>query len=305
MATIQSSGAQKHRTYIIEVGAINSSTHYIIDSSKDGLQIVFDISKTSDHKHNRGNAGYIDIYNLPQEITDAFEDDNVFISLSVGYEGRDQRTLLHGNSKSCSTRKEGNDIITRVEVGEGYVDLHQVKLSDMVSAGKTVGDVIEVIRSQMPNTSKGSYQGEALSKPIVCGHRLSGTPREALKKLCEANRLEYNINAGVLNVSDVNGLSRKDKNTCPFITPNTGLIDLPFRTTDEPAKTAKDKRRRYGVQFACLLNPDLSPGSLVYLESPTITGFYRVNTVRFSGSFRTNEWKSECQCSEVTSAELA
>lgn len=125
-----------------------------------------------------------------------------------------------------------------------------------------------------------------------------------LMKLCEANNLEYNVTSGVLNVSEENGLLSKDRTLAPVINPATGLIDLPFHTTDTGRKPKKDKRRRRGVQFKALLNTDIVPGKIVKLESKWITGFYRVNTARFSGETRGNEWYVECFCSEIAAEEL-
>jgi hypothetical protein len=50
-----------------------------------------------------------------------------------------------------------------------------------------------------------------------------------LMKLCEANNLEYNINAGVLNVSEENGLLTKDTQLAPVLNEHTGLIDHSIR----------------------------------------------------------------------------
>ncbi|MCX2708366.1 MULTISPECIES: hypothetical protein [unclassified Pseudomonas] len=298
---------QKNRFYVLEIGKPKSPTHYLIDTrvSGNGLQIEFDLSKTSDHKHNRGNGGYVDIYNLTPDIVDALGGDTVYLSLAVGYEDFDPIIILIGESQKCTTTKEGDDYITRVDIGEGYASLNNTKLKGYTSPGQTVGDVIEQIRKQMPDISRGNYTGDILLSPLVCGWRLSGTPREMLRKLCDANRLEYNINNNVLSVTEVNGLSNTDTSICPFITPETGLIHLPYHTTDIPARTAKDKRKRQGVQFRCLLHPTLAPGSLVRLEAPGWdNALYRVNTVRHQGSYRTNEWKSEVQCSLIPDTEV-
>ena len=79
---------------------------------------------------------------------------------------------------------------------------------------------------------------------------------------------------------------------------------MPFHTSETGRKQKKDPRRRRGVQFKALINTDIVPGRVVRLESDWITGYYRVNTARFSGDMRGNEWYVECFCSEVYTEDL-
>ena len=276
----------------------------IIDIGK-GLQITFDISKMADNKKTKGNSASIEVYNLSRSQAALLEGEYLECTLMVGYEGTGARVIVSGNVTEITTRKAGDDRITTIRMGEGYSDLNHQKLKQMVSPGKTVNDVINDIVAQMPGVARGSVVGTNLNNPIVHGWRLTGTPREMLKKICDAHDLEYNVSGGVLNVSEVNGLLTKDVNTAPVISPTTGLIDEPFYTSEDGRKHPKDKRRRRGVQFVCLLNTELIPGRIVKLEDTVINGFYRVNATRFNGDFRGNPWYAEVMCSEIAAEELA
>lgn len=305
--------AQKDRIFSLIVGDYKTGNGLLIESPKkdsqgnyttNPWQITFDISKSADNKRNNGNSATIEIYNLSDDQIKLLETDYIEVSLSVGYLSTGAHLIAVGNVTEISTVKSGNDYITQLKIGEGYSDLNHETLAKMVSPGKTVNDVIEEIRQQMPGVSRGAYTGTNLNNPIVFGWRLKGSPREMLMKLCEAQGLEYNVNSGVLNVTQENGLLSKDVQVAPVINPYTGLIDLPFHTTDTGRKPKKDKKRRRGVQFKALLNTDIVPGRVVKLESKWITGYYRVNTARFSGDYRGNEWYVECFCSEVQAEDL-
>lgn len=305
--------AQKDRVFSLKIGDYKTGNGLLIEHPrKDGdgnlhdniWQITFDISKNADNKRNNGNSAVIEIYNLSDSQIQLLESDYLEVEFSVGYEESGAHTLVVGNVTETSTVKNGNDYVTQLRIGEGYTDLNHQQLSKMVSPGKKVSDIIEEIRAQMPGVSRGAYTGTNLNNPVVFGWRLKGSPKEMLMKLCEAQNLEYNINAGVLNVSSENGLLTKDTQLAPVLNDKTGLIDMPFHTSETGRKPKGDKKRRRGVQFKALLNTDIVPGKIVKLESKWITGFYRVNSARFSGDFRGNDWYVECFCSEIQAEDL-
>ncbi len=303
---------QRERVYDLRIGDYSNGNGLRITAGipdeeglmNVGLQLSFDISKMADNKKTKGNSASIEVYNLSRSQAALLEGEYVECTLMIGYKEQGPRVVVTGNVTDVTTRKSGDDRITTIRMGEGYTDLNHKKLKQMVSPGKTVGDVIDEIVKQMPGVARGSIVGTNLNNPIVHGWRLTGTPREMLKKVCDANDLEYNVSGGVLNVSEVNGLVTKDVDQAPVISPTTGLIDEPFYTSEDGRQHPKDKRRRRGVQFVCLLNTELIPGRIVKLEDTVINGFYRVNAVRFNGDFRGNAWYAECLCSEIAAEEL-
>lgn len=292
---------QFDRIYTLAVGDYNTGNGLLIED----LQLTFDISKTADNKDNQGNSASIEIYNLSRDQAKLLDTQYIQCTLSVGYVGTGKHVVVTGNVTEVITRKAGTDRITQLKVGEGYTDLNHQKLKAVVSPGKTVGDVLEAIRKEMPNVARGSIVGTNLNNPVIHGWRLSGTPREALAKLCAANRLEYNITGNTLNVTDENQPNTKNVVDAFVLNAATGLIEVPFHILDQAKRSKKDKRRRRGVQFKCLMNSLIVPSSIVKLESEEITGFYRINAARYSGDFRGSDWTVECTCSEIAAEELA
>lgn len=304
---------QRERVYDLRIGDYSNGNGLRITAGipdeqgfvNVGLQLTFDITKMADNKKTKGNSASIEVYNLSRSQAALLEGEYLECTLSLGYSEQGPRVVVTGNVTDVTTRKSGDDLITQIRMGEGYTDLNHKRLKQMVSPGKTVGDVVDEIVKQMPGVARGSIVGTNLNNPIVHGWRLTGTPREMLKKVCDAYDLEYNVSGGVLNISEPNGLVTRDVDLAPVISPTTGLIDEPFYTSEDGRKPPKDKRRRRGVQFVCLLNTELVPGKIVKLEDTIINGFYRVNAVRFNGDFRGNPWYAECMCSEIAAEELA
>lgn len=291
---------QRDRVYELVVGDYRNGNGIRITES----QITFDISKTSDSKRNNGNSAVIEIYNLNREQISLLQGDFLECHFSVGYADYGARVVVSGNVVEVKTVKRGTEFITQLKMGEGYTDLNHQNLNGVVPPGFTVEQVIEEIRKQMPGTGRGSYTGTNLNNPVVYGWRLTGTPAAMLKKLGEAQNIEYSVTGGVLNISDAGGLYTKNTLMAPVISANTGMVESPFHTTEIGRKPKKGAKPKVGVQFKTLLNTECVPGMIVNIQSDFIKGFYRINSARFSGDYRGNDWYVECYAAEVTEAEL-
>lgn len=291
---------QKDRVYELTLGDTKTGDAIVINSS---LQITFEISKSSDNKRG-GNSASIEVYNLSPSSIQKLETEYLVCTFKAGYKDTGPLVIVQGNVVETKTVKRGVDYITQILMGEGYTELNHTKLKSLIGPGETIGGVIEEIRKQMPGVVRGSIVGANLNNPVLFGYPLTGTPAQMLRQVCEANRLEYNISGGVLNVSDENGLLSKNQTLAPVVSEETGLIDIPFYTSAEGRKLPKDKKRKRGMQFKSLLNAEYNPGYIVIVKSKMISGTYRINTSRFTGDFRGGEWYVECFCSDVYAEDL-
>lgn len=291
---------QKDRVYKLEIGDTSKGTGFTVETS---LNVRFQVNKSADNKR-KGNQATIEVYNLSPDHIVLMQSEYLVCKFSAGYAATGPLVVVSGNVVECSTTKKGSDFITEITMGEGYSDLNHTKLKQMVAPGKTHLEVIEAIRAQCPNIAKGSYTGDQMNKTTMFGYPLVGTPNQMLRNICEANRMEFNVSGGVLNISDENGLLTKNQALAPVVSESSGLIEVPFYQTAEGRKLPDDKRKRRGVQFKALLNAEYNPGYIIYLESQFITGFYRINTARYSGEFRGQDWYVECFCSFIAAEEL-
>lgn len=301
------------RAYVLTVG--NYKTGSGIQLKSDGfdeeqqsfvrgVNIAFSFAKDSDNSRTT-NSAEISVFNLSRDQRKLIDGDFIEISLSVGYKDTGAQLMVQGNVVEVSHNKSGPDWITTFKVGEAYAALNHRRVKALVSAGKTIENCIDVVREAMGgDITKGIYRGDGLKKPVVSGMSLHGTPREQLIRLCKANDLEWNITGNVLNITGKNEPSSKSTVNATVLNEETGLINVPYYTSAEGKKLPKDKTRKRGVKFEALLNTALVPGSIVKLEDPDISGFFRVNTSHFSGSYRGDTWQVECFCSEIDAEEL-
>lgn len=296
----QSSKRQFNRIYELIIGDAKTGDAVSISD----LHISLEVVKSSDNKR-RHNSAIIEVYNMKDETLRKLETDLLGVQLSVGYLETGLTTLLIGQVVEVTTVRNGEDKVTRLQLGEGFVELNETNLNFLVPPGKTYEDVIEEIRKQMPGISRGSYTGINCKNQVLYGYPLSGTAKEMLNQVCEANRMEWRVDRGSLTVTDESGVADKDLNNAFVLNENTGLIDIPYHTSADGRKLKKDKTRRQGVQFKALLNPRIIPGSIVRLESKLLSGWYKVVTARYTGEYEGQDWYVECFCSEILEDDLS
>jgi hypothetical protein len=298
---------QRNRMYSLIVGTAQNAVEIT------GLQIRFKVRKTSSNK-DRKNKAEVEIYNLSKEYQTLFEEKYVGVSLSVGYEDTGLKRLFSGQAFNVGTRKEGADTITKVELDELFKELNYKPVSKLIPAGKTVKNVIQELTKLVPEVSKSIFNGKNIEKAVIDGYPMSGTPRQILNELSTAYEIDWQIDDGTLFISDKGDSYTNNTQTAFLIHEQSGLIERPYwdaRNVKDPEgrkiesidskgkshkKTAKVKKK--SLKFKVLLNPAIYAGTILKLEYPEYTGFYKVDEVKHSGDFRGEEWYSEVMCVE-------
>lgn len=283
---------QSNRIYSLIVGDVESGDGWDITD----LHITFDISKMSDNK-KKHNTATIEIYNLSREKQRFLERKYIGMVLSVGWTGTGLKRLFAGQVTEASTRKSGPDVITILNVGVDYVELNHQTLSKLVPEGRTYEDVITEIAKEL-GTSRNVITGVNCKNPVIDGYPLSGTPRQMLDEVCRANQMEWSIEEKVLYVRDESESHTRDINSVVVISQSSGLIERPYLTTGDVNRSVRDKKKKKGLQFKCLINPELVAGSLIKLEYEELTGYYKIDSMRIKGGWRVDDWHMDIKLTE-------
>ena len=284
---------QKNRAYSLIIGDIETGDGFEITE----LNISFDVSKSSSNK-DKTNSCVIEVYNLSKEKQKLLEKDYIAAVLSAGYHDTAIKRLFAGQVTEATTRKTGTDSITQIRMGSSYTELNHSTLSKYVAPGKTYRDVLEEIRKELPGVSRAVYNGTNLNNPVLDGYPLSGTAREMLDEISEAQQVEWHIDDGVLYANDMSGTSTDNLTTSFIINKTTGLIELPYAVSGDRARAKKDPVKKTGVQMKILLNPEILPGSIILLEDDNFGGYYKVESTRTYGQWRSNDWYTDLRCSQ-------
>lgn len=285
----------------------------------NNLQIRFKVEKASNNREKK-NTAYVEIYNLSEDRRSKLEQDYVQVSLSVGYSDTGLVNLFQGQVKNITTSKvrnflskrEGTDIITRLEIDEMYTDLNGTTVSGFSPAGTTVGAVIDRLVKSLPGVTRSQMNGTGISTVLPSGYPMSGTPRQILDRLTRDYDIEWQIDQTVLYVSDQKGSHMKDTNMVNSFGQLSGLIDSPEYINEEAKRLrkARDKAftgktvnaeknpRSNALKFKVLMTPSLTAGSIIHLDFHPLSGFYKVDEVIHEGDFRGSNWYSTIRCSE-------
>jgi hypothetical protein len=284
---------QKNRKYELRVGDYKSGNGLLINN----LQITFDISKNTDNKKET-NSCAIEIYNLSDESLKILDTDFPAAYFSAGYVDIGIKQLFSGQVNLVTTRKQRTDRVTQIQMGTGYTSLNHQVLSELTSPGRTVKDVLEDIRKNLPGVSRGLYNGTNLSSPIIYGYPLMGTPKEMLDELSHKYNLEWQIEDDALYVHDADRGNRENFSQAYVVSKYTGLIEAPYRVT-YGRLSKKTPEKKQAIQWKMLLNPDIIAGDIIKLEDTQLDGWYKVDALRHTGGFRATPWYTELRCSAI------
>lgn len=285
---------QRARQYRLIIGDYKTGNGLLIEK----LQVTFDISKSTNNK-NRTNSATIEVYNLSEESLKVLDTDYPAAVFEAGYlDTGGPKRLFAGQVTNVSTRKSGTDIVCQITMGSGYTELNHDTLSDVVPPGNNVQDAIERLRKAI-GADRGVYNGTNLNNEIIYGYPLSGTPKEMLDELAEKYQLDWQLDDGVLYVHDNDRAATEQFQLAYVISPFTGLIERPYRVSGDKRRSKKDKVKKPGVQMKILLNPDIKAGDIIQIEEGLLKGWYKVDSIRHSGSWRGDNWYSEIKGSSL------
>jgi len=281
---------QVNRQYELIIGDYQTGDGLLINS----LQVTFDISKASNNK-DRTNSASIEIYNLSDESLKVLDTNYPAAVFSVGYRDIGLKRVFAGQVTRVTTRKQQTDRVTQIVMGSGYVELNHQILNQLTAPGRTVKDVFEDIRNNLPGVARGVYNGTNLNNRIIYGYPLSGTPKEMLNELSDKYQVEWQIEDDVLYAHDRARGNRENFEEAPLISPSSGLIENAYRVELTERLSIKDKSKKQGVQWVMLLNPSLQAGDIVKLEDTLIQGWYKIDSLRHYGGWRDDAWFTECR----------
>lgn len=229
------------------------------------LRIVFDIKKTSNSEPNKGK---IQIYNLTkasQTLAEKKANGTLFLKLYAGY-GDKLETIFTGDINTSLTRRDGGDVITEFECGDGETQYQETVVNKSFSPGVNFKDVLSTAAKSfgLPINSISGVKDEQ----FINGLSVSGQSKNVMDDLTKKQGLKWSIQNGALQVTGPDG---KVEGRMVVLRADTGLIGSPKK---------KDKG---AFEFISLLQPKIFPGCLVRLESKFLKGDFVAKTVIHKG----------------------
>jgi hypothetical protein len=256
------------------------------------MRITFEVEKNTDEEPN---VHKIRIWNLSPETRQAIvRPDNIAV-LYVGYEQEDGAVLCaSGNVLDGWVYQDGPDVVTQLELRDGYVSIRDTVVSLGYGSGVEARRVIQDLAKQMGLTLL--MPADAPNRFWQNGFSFYGAAHRALHKITAGTGLEWSIQNGQLQVIARRGVTPRQGFV---IAPDTGLIYYPERTREGAREKAKvkdqvtgdnrnitsAKQERNGWRVQSFILPTVNPGDLVKLESKSVEGWFRIESLTHQGDW--------------------
>lgn len=285
-----------NRAYQLTVGPKNGT----------GLQIrrlrcSFFVEKTLE---KTPNSARIQVYNLSSDSRSFIESKNNFVILEAGYgrwvtqpitrqetfEGV-LKTIFLGDLAKVRTERNGPDIITTLQCGDGENAYAVANINASLTPGVKVGQVLTTILNTM-GLNKGEILGLNEQDVYRQGVTLSGPARDQLDLITRKQGVEWSIQDDKLQILPPSIGSQQE---VVLLNSTSGLIGTPFKdkiVNQNILKKKDGENATSGIECTSLLNAEIRPGRFVRVESSFVTGNFKVTKVRHEGDNYGDNWYS-------------
>jgi hypothetical protein len=272
-----------------------------VGSRYHGLNFKFDVKKTITSEMNPGT---LSIYNLSPTTRRSIHELSTVCILKVGYaDALGPVEIFRGYVSSVSTPREGPDLVTTLELRDGYQELRAAKFSKSYTAGVSIHTMIkDVVKSLKLPESLSVRLINVANKKFTRGVSFNGASKDVLDDLSRVIGVRWSIQSGRLKMlAD----DQTDDNEAVVISAATGLIGRPIRLSDVTtekkltgATTSTDKRQ-LGWRVESLVQPTIEPGNKVMLKSDEVVGFFKVVNVNHQGEIMGSDWNTTLEVVDV------
>lgn len=265
------------------------------------IRVSFDIQKDVKSEPNENT---IKIYNLSESTRKAIEKQDLRCVLYAGYIEEQNTTLLaSGDIATAYSYHEGADWVTEIYFLDGLIEVRDTAVSLGYAANVSSTVIVNDIASKMG--LKLVANNAINERKWENGFSFYGAARKALDKVIAGTGLEWSVQNGELQIVNK---GKTTKRQGVVLAKDSGLIGFPERTREAArAKTAdgedekKSKRQKItlsnqaqdGWNVKSLLLPQVNPADKVKLESLSVTGWFRAETVKHIGDSHSGDWITE------------
>ncbi len=271
------------------------------------LRIVFEIEKDPTEETNKSS---IRVYNLAPEtwkkIEQWVDNDGGLCILEAGYaEDIGLVRIFAGYITYVTSTKDGPDLVTEMELADGQLPIRDTVVSLGYGTGIDGRRIAQDVAAQMGLVLRVGPDAEFVSYPN--GFAFAGYARHALTKICEASGLEWSVQNNELQI--IAGGGSTGVRALVF-SADSGLIGSPERIIKSPDKANKTKKKKTskkkekpekqaGWKIRALLAPTATPCDAARVESMTVTGWFKMESVKHVGDTHGDKWHSEIELIEV------
>lgn len=242
-----------------------------------GSRVSFTVEKSS---ARAPNSLEIKIYNLNDTTTAALLRRDYTLILEAGY--KDAVEVLYvGDILTATDAWEAPERITTLSCGDGSKAIRSSTINASFRGGVTAEQIFARLAQSM-GLPLGDVRGLG-DAGYSSGYSMSGSTASALDRLARRLGVTWSVQDGHLVVRP---LGEASPGATVLLSASTGLLGSPERTET-------------GVRVRSLLQPGLSPGRKIRVDSRLLDGDFVVEKVTHTGDTHGDDWSSEAEAREV------
>lgn len=247
------------------------------------LRCAFNVTKDLKGTPNKAEIKVWNLNPAHRAQLEALAPTGVAVQLEAGYKGGASLVFL-GNLRVCHTMREGADLVTTVESGDGAVGIQQSRAAISAAKGasnqtvlKTVALAVGVAPGNL-NDAAAKLSGASI---FANGTVAFGSAADEMTRICRSLDLEWSVQSGKLQV-----LPR-----------GTALEGKAIRMSQPTGMLGEPSIDPKGVlSVTTYLQPDVYPGRLLVMDAARVKGQFRIKQTVHSGDTRTTDpWQVACQ----------
>ncbi len=280
-------------------GIVVHSHRAVVDGRtvQQGLDVRFDVERDT---KSPPNTAKIEVFNFnPDHRKQISEKKNAVVILEAGYEGSIGQ-IFKGKIRKGSgfSTRDSRDWITVLECGDGEKATRSNRISESFPPGTSVRTVLECVVASLTGLTLGNasrkllqestaflVESSTLGAEFVEGTTVDGNAARELTRLLDSVGLEWSVQGEEIQILRK---GRALESAVIDISATTGLIGSPEVGSGGI------------VNFVTLLNPDISPGRRVGIDSNAIDGgLFNVKRVKNVGDTAGSDWFCQCEAKRL------
>lgn len=232
------------------------------------------------------NKSIVTVYNLPADTRAGIESKPIQIRLDAGY--KDNLFLIFQGDVTFSSHEYASpDWKTKIELGDGARAFKHAKQFKSFKPGTSKLDIIKDTAKSMGLKVPNSFEDvKEIAGDVVNGFSSGGKSSRTMSGLLAGTNLSWSIQNNKLQII---GKNKTNSIRAQLISEKTGMIGSPAFGAPRYSKGPPVFR------IKTLLNPSVTPGGLIRVESKLTTGDFKVLTVKHAGDTWTQNWYSEIE----------
>ena len=252
------------------------------------LHVSFALQKSDTETQNTGK---VTIWNLNDEHLAVLNEKDCVVSFKAGYNTH-LSLIFAGIVSFATTTIDGSDRKTEIEVIDSLVEVRDTFVSISYVGKVNWKTILDDVAAQMGVAISYSYN--ATFKDIHNGYSYVGKARNILSKGCSCCGLVWSLQNGIIQVKKPRDVMSQE---VYLLSPETGLLGIPARVVVSEDEATGKNTLGWDVEY--FLNGAINISDYVKVESKTVTGFFRVQSIDMQGDNLSGDWIGKARLLEV------